>query len=174
MMPLAHHFARRYRGHGVTLTPAAERALTAYDWPENVRQLRQVIRDAASRTEVTDTRHFRPRSSPAPSGAWVALQELERDEIVRCLAEPGITVAQAAERLGMSRASVYRKVARYGIKMPDRTIPSRPDGVHHTAQDRRILHLRLGPALPAGALGIPDVRRASTLRRGSGGIPVCT
>ncbi|MFG3205195.1 helix-turn-helix domain-containing protein [Streptomyces sp. NPDC048192] len=42
-------------------------------------------------------------------------------------------MAQAAERLGMSRASVYRKVARYGIEMPDRTIPSRPDGVHHSA-----------------------------------------
>ncbi|WP_413098463.1 GAF domain-containing protein [Streptomyces sp. Inha503] len=123
VMPLAHHFARQHRGHAVTFTPAAERALTAYDWPENVRQLRQVIRNAASRTEVIDTHHLPAEVFTDAVRRLGRLQELERDEIVRCLTEPGTTVVQAAERLGMSRASVYRKVARYGIRLPDRTRP---------------------------------------------------
>ncbi|MHC3472882.1 helix-turn-helix domain-containing protein [Streptomyces sp. 7R007] len=46
------------------------------------------------------------------------VRERERDEVVRGLAGPGTTGAQAAERLGMSRASVYRTLARYGIRMP--------------------------------------------------------
>ncbi|KUO06186.1 Fis family transcriptional regulator [Streptomyces caeruleatus] len=125
VMPLAHHFARQHRGHAVTFTPAAERALSAYDWPENVRQLRRVIRNAASRTEVIDTHHLPAEVFTDTVRRLGRLQELERDEIVRCLTEPGTTVAQAAERLGMSRASVYRKVARYGIKLPDRTRPKR-------------------------------------------------
>ncbi len=49
------------------------------------------------------------------------VEVLERDEIVRCLTEPGTTVAQAAERLGIGRATIYRKIAQYDI-----TIPARP------------------------------------------------
>ncbi|MET7813768.1 helix-turn-helix domain-containing protein [Streptomyces sp. NPDC005395] len=46
------------------------------------------------------------------------LRELERDGIARCLTEPGTTVAQAARRLGMSRATLHRETARYGIGVP--------------------------------------------------------
>jgi hypothetical protein len=122
VIPLAHHFARLHRGHAVTFTPAAERALTAYDWPENVRQLRRVVREAASRTEVIDTRHLPAEvfTDTARHRHLGRLQELERDEIVRCLTEPDTTVAQAAARLGMSRATIYRKASRYGIRMPGR------------------------------------------------------
>ncbi|MFC5288663.1 helix-turn-helix domain-containing protein [Actinokineospora guangxiensis] len=43
------------------------------------------------------------------------MQAIERDEIVRCLAEPGVTVGAAAARLGRGRATIYRKMAQYGI-----------------------------------------------------------
>ena len=33
----------------------------------------------------------------------------------RALTRPGVTVKQAAEELGLSRATIYRKIARYGI-----------------------------------------------------------
>jgi transcriptional regulator of acetoin/glycerol metabolism len=49
------------------------------------------------------------------------LEALERDEIVRCLTEPGTTVAQAAEKLGIGRATIYRKIAQYDIQIPTRT-----------------------------------------------------
>ncbi|WP_413803696.1 hypothetical protein [Streptomyces iranensis] len=76
-----------------------------------------------SRTEVIDTHHLPAEVFTDAVRRLGRLQELERDEIVRCLTEPGTTVVRAAERPGMSRASVYRKVARYGIKLPDRTRP---------------------------------------------------
>ncbi|MBP8536212.1 GAF domain-containing protein [Streptomyces sp. MK37H] len=120
ILPLARHFARRHRGPTVTFTPAAARALTSYDWPENVRQLRRVVREAASRTDVIDTRHLPAEVFTGSSGQLTRLQLLERDEIVRCLTEPGTTVAQAAAKLGMGRATVYRKMARYGIRVPGR------------------------------------------------------
>ncbi|MEV0013730.1 GAF domain-containing protein [Streptomyces tendae] len=121
VMPLAHRFAHRHRGHGVTFTPGAVRALTAYEWPENVRQLRRVVRAAASRADVVDARHLPAEVFTGARYRLSRLQELERDEIVRCLTEPGTTMGQAARQLGMSRATLYRKTARYGIDVPGRT-----------------------------------------------------
>jgi len=37
---------------------------------------------------------------------------------VRVLTQPGISMRQAAEELGMSRATVYRKLAQYDIHVP--------------------------------------------------------
>ncbi|MGY1429793.1 AAA-type ATPase lid domain-containing protein [Streptomyces sp. MN12] len=121
VMPLARHFARRHRGQEVTFTPAAVRALTSYEWPENVRQLRSVVRGAASRADEVDARHLPAEVFTGSRSRLGRLQELERDEIVRCLTEPGTTMAEAAARLGMSRATLYRRTARYGIDVPGRT-----------------------------------------------------
>ena len=51
------------------------------------------------------------------------LQAVERDEIIRCLTEPDTTVVQAAAKLGLSRATIYRKMAQYGITIPHRNQP---------------------------------------------------
>ncbi|WP_245659606.1 GAF domain-containing protein [Streptomyces ochraceiscleroticus] len=120
ILPLADHFARRHRGRAVAFTPAAERALAAYDWPGNIKQLHRVIRDAASRTDVIDTHHLPAEVFTGDGRNLGRVQAFERDEIVRSLTEPGTTVAQAAEQLGMSRATIYRKMAQYGIKVPGR------------------------------------------------------
>ncbi|MER6688592.1 GAF domain-containing protein [Streptomyces minutiscleroticus] len=125
VLPLAHHFARRYRGRPVTFTAAAAAVLTGYDWPENARQLQRVVHDAVSRTEVVDKHHLPAEVFAGGDHRLTRLQILERDEIVRCLTEPGVTVAQAADNLGMSRATVYRKMAQYGIRIPGRTPPQR-------------------------------------------------
>ncbi len=45
---------------------------------------------------------------------------MERDEIIRCLTEPGTTVGEAARELGVSRATIYRKMAQYRIAVPGR------------------------------------------------------
>ena len=43
------------------------------------------------------------------------LEALERDAIVKCLADAHDNKAQAARALGMSRATIYRKIHDYGI-----------------------------------------------------------
>ncbi len=120
VLPLARHFARRDWGREADFTPAAARVLSTYEWPGNVRQLRQVMRRAAARATCLDVRHLPAEVFAGPSRPLSRLQALERDEIVRCLTEPGTTVAQAAARLGVSRATIYRKIAQYDIKVPQR------------------------------------------------------
>ncbi|MFI5611918.1 GAF domain-containing protein [Amycolatopsis sp. NPDC051903] len=116
VMPLAHHFAHRARGRAVTFTPAATRALTTYDWPENAKQLRRVVAEAAARADTVDAHHLSPEVFTTSGPRLSRLQALERDEIVRCLSQPGATVVAAAAELGMGRATIYRKMAQYGIK----------------------------------------------------------
>lgn len=115
VLPLAHHFAHQSRGRAVAFTPSAARALCAYDWPENVKQLRRVVQAAAARSETIDSRHLPAEIFTNAGHRLNRLQALERDEIVRCLAQQGATVVAAAEELGMARATLYRKMAQYGI-----------------------------------------------------------
>ncbi|MFI6026794.1 GAF domain-containing protein [Amycolatopsis magusensis] len=120
ILPLARHFAQRERGRAISFTAAASQALAEYHWPENVKQLKRVARTAAARADVVDLRHLPTQVFSSGTHRLSRLQALERDEIVRCLTEPGATVVRAAAELGMSRATIYRKMAHYEIKVPNR------------------------------------------------------
>jgi hypothetical protein len=117
VLPLAEHFGRQVRNRDVQFTPAAARALRSYHWPGNVEQLRRTVRDAATRSTVVDLKHVPPEVLCGASHALTRIEALERDEIARCLAEPGMTVTRAADMLGISRATAYRRIARYGIRI---------------------------------------------------------
>lgn len=118
ILPLARHAARRARGRDVELTPTAVHALTDYGWPGNVDQLNRVIRDAATRTDLIDVRHLPSEVLSGTARRLTRIEAFERDEIVRVLTRPGTTMKDAAEELGMSRATIYRKLAQYDLHIP--------------------------------------------------------
>jgi len=118
VLPLARHAARRVRGRDVDFTPVAARALAACGWPGNVEQLVRVVRHAATRTELVDVRHLPPDVLSAGPRRLSRMESVERDEIARALTRPGVTVTQAAWELGLSRATIYRKIAQYGLSAP--------------------------------------------------------
>ncbi|KAA9160271.1 Fis family transcriptional regulator [Amycolatopsis acidicola] len=118
ILPLARHLGSRDRGREIGFTPAAARALSSYHWPENVKQLKRIVREAVRRADVVDARHLPAEVFSGGGHRLSRLQALERDEIVRCLTEPGATVVRAAAKLGMGRATLYRKMAQYDIKVP--------------------------------------------------------
>jgi transcriptional regulator of acetoin/glycerol metabolism len=120
VLPLAGHLARLERRRPVDFTPRAGRALAACAWPGNAAQLRRVVREAVARTDVVDLHHLAPEVFSGGRRPLSRREALERDEIVRCLTEPDTTVAQAAEKLGIGRATIYRKIAQYGIQVPTR------------------------------------------------------
>ncbi|MGY1652457.1 AAA-type ATPase lid domain-containing protein [Geodermatophilus sp. SYSU D01119] len=120
VLPLASWTARQERHREVAFTPRAARALTGYAWPGNVAQLRRVVREAVTRADVVDVHHLAPEVLDGGGRALTRLERLERDEIVRCLTEPGTTMTRVAEELGIGRATLYRKIAQYRITVPDR------------------------------------------------------
>ena len=121
VLPLAQRFAREERHRAVDFTPRAARALSSCAWPGNATQLRRVVRDAAARADVVDLHHLAPEVLDGGTRPLGRLEQLERNEIVRCLTEPGTTVTRAAEELGIGRATLYRKIAQYKITVPPRS-----------------------------------------------------
>lgn len=118
ILTLARYAARQTRLREVDFTPAAERVLTAYDWPDNIDELFRIVHSAALCTDTIDVRHL-PSALVGPRSRHLTrMESVERDEIIRCLSRPGITVGAAAAELGLSRATIYRRMARLGIVSP--------------------------------------------------------
>ena len=122
VLPLATHAAAVVRGRPVTIAPAAARALVDHEWPGNVGELHRVIREAARRTDVIDIPHLPADVLSGARRRLTRIEGFERDEIIRVTSKPGVSMADAANQLGMGRATLYRKIAQYGIKVPRRSV----------------------------------------------------
>ncbi|MCP1413608.1 GAF domain-containing protein [Paenarthrobacter sp. A20] len=118
IVPLARHAARQTRLRAIDFTPAAERVLTGHEWPGNIDELNRVVHAAALRTEVIDVQHLPASLSQRPSRRLTHMETIEREEIDRLLSKPGMTAAIVAVELGVSRATIYRRMARLGISVP--------------------------------------------------------
>ncbi|MEH3140818.1 MAG: Fis family transcriptional regulator [Mycobacterium kyogaense] len=115
VLTLAAHMARRARGRDVAFTPSAARALQSYGWPGNADQLAAVVRSAVSRTDVVDVGHLPSEVLAGNTRRLSRIEAFERGEIIRVLSNGAPTMADAARDLGMSRATLYRKIAQYGV-----------------------------------------------------------
>ena len=123
-------FANDVGRRGVRLSLAAERALSAYSWPGNVRELRNVLERALllCGKEVLDPGdlRFEGPGAAAPavaveapvSEAHLTLEELEKRHIERVLREMGGRVAEASQRLGIPRSTLYQKLKKFSIGTP--------------------------------------------------------
>jgi len=127
---LVHHFLGRYApGTNLQVTPAAMKSLLNYDWPGNVRELENCIARAVTLgdRQVIDVSDLPPaiRSEQpvaaamtpqdAASLSTTALAEMERMTILRVFEQANGDKALAGKMLGISRATLYRKLKRYNI-----------------------------------------------------------
>ena len=127
--PLARHFLKQYRAYAeATLPDEVVGRLEAYDWPGNVRELRNVIERACILAaggplgvEHLPSLVSRPReaNTDAPGRAVpvTTIRDAEREQIQRALSDQSGNVKAAAEQLGISRATLYRKARKYNIPM---------------------------------------------------------
>jgi sigma-54 dependent transcriptional regulator, acetoin dehydrogenase operon transcriptional activator AcoR len=115
---LARHAAMRARGREIDITPSAARALRGHDWPGNVDELSRVVAHAAVHADVIDIDQLPPQVLAGNTRHLSRIAAFERGEIVRVLNDDGLTMAEAAAELGMSRATLYRKISQYNIHVP--------------------------------------------------------
>lgn len=115
VLPLLQHVARSVRGREVVTTASAERALRQYDWPGNASQLVSVATHAVSRSDTVDVGALPSEILAGPTHRLSTIEAFERGEIVRVLSSGHPTMARAASLLGMSRATLYRKISYYKI-----------------------------------------------------------
>ena len=132
--PLARLFAGRIAKQLGRATPElaadAVDALVHHPWPGNVRELRNVVERAVvlcggSRTiEATHLPSLAAAVATAaasarpPSGLREALDQVERDNIVRALELAAGNQTRAAKALGISRHALIDRLARYGLARP--------------------------------------------------------
>jgi len=114
---LAQRFKKTIRG----LTRRAQTALSSHSWPGNVRELENVLAQACLMAEgnVIDVHHLaihapaRPNDSAA-GGPFISLREAERRHAEQVVSTMNGNKAGAAKVLGISRARLYRLLAKTG------------------------------------------------------------
>lgn len=107
-------------------TPEAMEAITKFDWPGNIRQLKNVIEatHALSNDRYIDTdileqfiRINEKDSEDSKSGEYYdALAKFERDYFKSLLQQFRGNVDEAAKKAGINTVTIYRKIKKYGIK----------------------------------------------------------
>lgn len=107
-------------GAGLSCSPGAMRLLMRTKWPGNVAQLREVLQKVTQhrRVGVIEPGDLPPECQTVTGRVLNPLESIERDAIVRSLIDEDGNKKEAARALGMSRATIYRKIREYGIDIP--------------------------------------------------------
>jgi two-component system response regulator AtoC len=134
---LVHCFLERYApGENIQITPAAMKSLLQYDWPGNVRELENCVARAVALGDhrTIDVGDLPPAIAQTSESSLVsadlsalsstALVDLERMTIQRVFEQAGGDKALAGKMLGISRATLYRKLKRYRIPLRPSAKPS--------------------------------------------------
>ena len=116
------HYAQKYNFPAKRLSAAALDELTVHAWPGNVRALRHAVERAVIFSEgaVLEPADFslvaaRRDGAAKPSPESSRLEAVERSAIARELEKHHGNVSRAAEALGLTRASLYRRKEKYGL-----------------------------------------------------------
>jgi DNA-binding NtrC family response regulator len=128
ILPLARSFlersAARYGRRDLRLAPSAERALLAWRWPGNVRELGHLMERAALLAEqdlVSDSAlAFGPGSTMGEAAAELDDMTIEQAEahLVRRALERHGNLQHAADALGITRQTLYRRLEKHGLRDP--------------------------------------------------------
>ena len=126
VIALAQHFLS-LKVPGKTFTNEALAALQSNDWPGNIRELRNLVAQlamAGTGRQITLAEVQAELAGEAPALRTTStmplgnLDNMEEQMIIRALESTGGHRAQAAERLGISRRTLSRKLREYEIDAP--------------------------------------------------------
>jgi sigma-54 dependent transcriptional regulator, acetoin dehydrogenase operon transcriptional activator AcoR len=118
-----------------TVTPDALQALADHTWPGNIRELKNLIRRLVALGESSvialDDLPAQVRSAaathapaPKPLADLMAAPDPARDELISAVTNAP-TMSEAARRLGVTRSTLYRRMAHYGLR-PGRAVTDGP------------------------------------------------
>ncbi|MEA2068131.1 MAG: sigma-54 dependent transcriptional regulator [Verrucomicrobiota bacterium] len=124
---LLNHYLAVFNGengkHFEGFTPAAYEVLAAYDWPGNIRELRNLVERMVvlARGKLLDVKDIPEQVREKASGGEVKINadltvdEMERRMVIHALEKTGGNRTKAAGKLGISRRTLHRKLNQYGI-----------------------------------------------------------
>ena len=122
IMPLAEIFLKRlsekYDKPNVSISTAAEGKMLSYNWDGNIRELQHTMEKAVIMSEdnVINPEHlglFHYVKPTAESNA--TLEEIERNAIMEAMNSYDGNITIVAQKLGVTRQTLYNKIKRYGL-----------------------------------------------------------
>ncbi len=135
-------------GEEVAIERAALQRLLDYDWPGNIRELRNTIRTSSALCDdgVIRIRDLPPeivnfiasartaRPAHASGEIPVSLASAERSALLRAIEQHQWVMSRVAAHFGISRNTLYRKIKRHGIPL-ERRIEARSKPSHRFIRD---------------------------------------
>lgn len=123
IVPLAEiflsYYANRYDKGELRFTADAQQAMLKHLWEGNVRELQHVVEKAVIMADNRDVGVEQLMLKPATSKPLEledgTLDEMERRRIIEAVASSNGNMTSVAQRLGISRQSLYNKIKRYGL-----------------------------------------------------------
>ncbi|MCW8998428.1 MAG: sigma 54-interacting transcriptional regulator, partial [Kangiellaceae bacterium] len=127
IIPLAEYFLRRYcqkyNKPLPTLTNDAVKAMQAYDWPGNIRELSHLMERilftckdsliSSAQLNLNDSGNLLSKSSL--DDAKSTLEEIEKSVLISRLELYEGNVTETAKSLGLSRSGYYRRAQKFGL-----------------------------------------------------------
>jgi transcriptional regulator with PAS, ATPase and Fis domain len=120
---LANHFlnyySKKYRKDVLTISPEALNKLKKYPWPGNVRELQHSIERALIMADSPTLQEsdflFSRKGNEAQAIDTLNLDEVEKSAVTKAIQLHNGNISKAADELGLTRASLYRRMEKYGI-----------------------------------------------------------
>jgi len=109
---------------GLKLSPEATKLLLRYSWPGNVRELENVLERAVNLADgnliLPETLSLLVAANRIPivkERRGALLEEVERQTIEGVLKEMTFNLSKSSKRLGISRATLYKKIKKYSLSI---------------------------------------------------------
>ncbi len=120
---LANHFlnfyTKKYHKEILSFSPEAIVKLKKYAWPGNVRELQHAIERAVIMADSPSLQEsdflFNRKGSPSTESDTLNLDDVEKAAVVKAIQLHNGNISKAADELGLTRASLYRRMEKYGI-----------------------------------------------------------
>ena len=115
-------FCRKYNKPGIGIARKTLDKLRQWHWPGNIREVQHAMEralilcdgDELQPEDFVLERH-RTAQAVAPAPQSLKLEDMERDTIRRALDKHAHNLSRTAAELGLSRATLYRKMDKYGL-----------------------------------------------------------
>jgi two-component system, NtrC family, response regulator HydG len=113
------HYAKKYRKEVLSISPEAMNKLKKYPWPGNVRELQHSIERALIMADSNTLQEsdflFSRKGGEELTSDTLNLDEVEKAAVAKAIQLHNGNISKAAEELGLTRASLYRRMEKYGL-----------------------------------------------------------
>ena len=113
------YYAKKYHKPITAIASEAMDKLKRYVWPGNIRELQHAIERAVIMTDSSSLQEtdflFSRSLTSNPASNTLNLDEVEKAAIAKALQMHGGNISKAADELGLTRASLYRRMEKYGL-----------------------------------------------------------